>query len=67
MDPELFFDTQGSQGYDEARVVCAGCRVQFECLEFALASDPPEKFGIWGGLSEMQRRKVRRARRRATL
>jgi WhiB family redox-sensing transcriptional regulator len=34
--------------------------VRLECLEYALAHG--EKFGIWGGLSERERRRVRRER-----
>jgi WhiB family redox-sensing transcriptional regulator len=34
--------------------------VRVECLEFAIANS--EKFGIWGGMSERERRRVRRAR-----
>ena len=35
-----------------------------ECLEYALANG--EKFGIWGGLSERERRKLRRQRAQST-
>ena len=31
-----------------------------DCLEYALANG--EKFGIWGGMSERERRRLRRAR-----
>jgi WhiB family redox-sensing transcriptional regulator len=34
--------------------------VRLECLEYALANG--EKFGIWGGMSERERRRIRRAR-----
>ncbi len=40
--------------------MCRGCVVREECLEFALANG--EKFGIWGGMSERERRRVRRQR-----
>jgi WhiB family redox-sensing transcriptional regulator len=40
--------------------VCRGCVVREDCLEFAIANG--EKFGIWGGMSERERRRVRRAR-----
>jgi WhiB family redox-sensing transcriptional regulator len=43
-----------------AKAVCATCPVVAECLEHALSA--PEKFGIWGGLSETQRRSLRRSR-----
>ena len=43
----------------EAKRICSGCEVRAECLEYALAHD--ERFGIWGGLSERERRRLRRA------
>ena len=59
VDPELFFSTCGDRT-DEAKAVCAECPVSEECLAFALATR--EKFGIWGGMSERERRRLRRAR-----
>ena len=44
----------------EAKEVCRGCVVREECLEYALANG--EKFGIWGGMSERERRRIRRQR-----
>ena len=59
-DPEAFFPEKGGSTR-EAKRVCSGCSVRAECLEFALAND--ERFGIWGGLSERERRRVRLQRR----
>jgi WhiB family redox-sensing transcriptional regulator len=59
-DPEAFFPEKGGSTR-EAKRVCTGCSVRTECLEFALAND--ERFGIWGGLSERERRRVRLERR----
>ena len=59
VDPELFFPERGSSTR-EAKEVCRGCVVSQDCLEFAIANG--EKFGIWGGMSERERRRVRRAR-----
>lgn len=56
-DPEAFFPEKGGSTR-EAKRICEGCEVRSECLEFALAND--ERFGIWGGLSERERRKLRR-------
>ena len=42
----------------EAKRVCLTCDVRGECLEYALAHD--ERFGIWGGLSERERRKLKK-------
>ncbi|HYX97247.1 WhiB family transcriptional regulator [Geodermatophilus sp. SYSU D00779] len=55
-DPEAFFPEKGGSTRDAKRV-CSGCTVRAECLEFALAND--ERFGIWGGLSERERRRLR--------
>ena len=59
VDPDLFFPERGASTR-EAKAVCRSCEVQGDCLEYALAHG--EKFGIWGGLSERERRRVRRAR-----
>ena len=59
VDPDLFFPERGASTR-EAKGVCKGCEVRNECLEYALAHG--EKFGIWGGLSERERRRVRRQR-----
>ena len=59
-DPEAFFPEKGGSTR-EAKRVCTGCDVRAECLEFALTSD--ERFGIWGGLSERERRRLRLMRR----
>jgi len=59
VDPDLFFPERGASTR-EAKSVCAGCEVRLECLEYALANG--EKFGIWGGLSERERRRLRRQR-----
>ena len=59
-DPEAFFPEKGGSTR-EAKRVCTGCAVRVECLEYALTSD--ERFGIWGGLSERERRRLRLQRR----
>ena len=59
VDPDLFFPERGASTR-EAKEVCRGCVVRQECLEYAIANG--EKFGIWGGMSERERRRVRRAR-----
>lgn len=62
IDPAMFFPGRG-EDTTPARAVCEGCQVRVECLEFAL--DQGEKYGIWGGLSERERRRIRRTRRLA--
>jgi WhiB family redox-sensing transcriptional regulator len=59
VDPDLFFPERGGSTR-EAKEVCRGCVVREECLEYAIEAG--EKFGIWGGLSERERRTLRRRR-----
>lgn len=54
-DPELFFPEKGGSTR-EAKSTCRRCEVRAECLDAALAND--ERFGIWGGNSERDRRKL---------
>lgn len=55
----MFFPQRGDlQSIVKARAVCAGCEIQEACLQFAL--DNNERFGIWGGLTGIERLRVRR-------
>ena len=56
-DPEAFFPEKGGSTR-EANRICLGCEVRDACLDYALAHD--ERFGIWGGLSERERRRLKR-------
>ena len=56
-DPEAFFPEKGGSTR-EAKRICQVCEVKADCLEYALAHD--ERFGIWGGLSERERRKLKK-------
>ena len=56
-DPEAFFPEKGGSTR-EAKRICTTCAVRNECLEYALGND--ERFGIWGGLSERERRRLKR-------
>ena len=56
-DPEAFFPEKGGSTRD-AKKICTSCEVRSRCLEYALEND--ERFGIWGGLSERERRKLRK-------
>jgi len=56
-DPEAFFPEKGGSTRDAKRI-CTTCDVRAQCLEYALQND--ERFGIWGGLSERERRKLKR-------
>jgi WhiB family redox-sensing transcriptional regulator len=65
---DLFFPERGASTR-AAKAICRECLVREDCLEFAITAG--EKFGIWGGMSERERRRVRRerqiaARRRAS-
>lgn len=66
-DPVLFFppDQDGprrkADRENAAIALCVGCPVRRTCLEHALAV--PERFGVWGGTTELERRKYRRRMR----
>jgi WhiB family redox-sensing transcriptional regulator len=62
-DPDLFFPV-GTTGpaieqIDSAKAVCQTCDARQPCLEFALTTN--QDSGIWGGTSEEERRKLRKA------
>jgi len=66
-DPELFFPI-GNTGpalaqIEQAKVVCRRCEVSDTCLAWALESGPDA--GVWGGLSEDERRALKRRTARA--
>ena len=50
-DPEAFFPEKGKR-------VCAQCEVREQCLKWAIEHD--ERFGIWGGMSERERRRYKK-------
>ena len=61
LDPAIFFPDKSGQGNlqaSKARKVCNMCPVQEECLKYAL--DNNEKWGIWGGKTEKERRKLKK-------
>lgn len=57
VDPEVFFPEKGGST-QEAKAICGQCSFTRECLDAALSS-PWEEHGVWGGLSMMERRKLR--------
>lgn len=61
---DLFFPDRGASTR-AAKQICAECQVRLDCLEYAVTRG--EKFGIWGGLSERERRKIRKQRARKAL
>lgn len=60
-DTAIFFRERGENA-TAAKAVCAGCPVREACLEYALVAF--ERFGVWGGLSEVERRRLRAKRAR---
>ena len=57
-----YFETREQKGSREvqAKRICAGCPVRDPCLEYALRARDPH--GIWGGLNELERRRLLRSR-----
>lgn len=60
VDADIFFPEKGNNGNGTrvAKQICQTCTVTTECLEYALAND--ERFGVWGGHSERERRRLKR-------
>ena len=68
MDTEMFFHPEGERGAARrrraanAKAVCATCPVIEQCRQHALASQEP--YGIWGGMTEEERREIVQRKRR---
>ncbi len=60
--PEIFYPVSDEEA-DEAKAICATCPVRETCLEHAIAVR--EKHGVWGGLTDRERRRLIRRRRRS--
>lgn len=58
VDPELWYPEKGGST-GEAKRICRACPVVEQCLAYALSRD--DRFGIWGGTSERERRKLKKA------
>jgi WhiB family transcriptional regulator, redox-sensing transcriptional regulator len=56
-DPEAWFPEKGGSTR-LPKLICRGCEVRGECLDYALETD--QRFGVWGGLSERERRQLKR-------
>jgi len=65
VDPDVMVPDDGV-GTTEAKQICRGCSVRDECLDYAL-SHPRERFGVWGGASERERRLMEKQRRQRRL
>lgn len=59
VDPEAFFPEKGGSTRPAKRI-CMACEVRAECLEYALEHEDVARFGIWGGTSERERRRLKR-------
>jgi WhiB family redox-sensing transcriptional regulator len=64
MDPAIFFPSDGI-GVQVAQRICAECPVKATCLEYALANRV--EYGVWGGTSERERRRILRHRKMSQL
>lgn len=64
MDPAIFFPSDAdTEGHDRAKSICLVCPVKWECLDYAI--DQKLDYGIFGGLSERERRLfIRRNKKR---
>jgi WhiB family transcriptional regulator, redox-sensing transcriptional regulator len=62
LDPEIFYPATDEEA-DEAKSICAICPVRQMCLEHALMAR--EREGVWGGLTERERRRVVRQRQKS--
>jgi WhiB family redox-sensing transcriptional regulator len=63
VDPEIFYPPEDDEDAAEpAKAICEACPVREVCLEHAIARR--EKLGVWGGLSERERRRLLRQRRK---
>jgi len=61
-DIDIFFPPSDDAA-GPARAICARCPVQESCREWAIATRQPD--GVWGGLTETERRRIRRRRQAA--
>lgn len=61
-DPELFFPELGERN-PAAKAICGRCTARTACLGFAM--DNREPYGIWGGLSADERKRLRAQRNRS--
>ena len=58
--PDIFFPEQGAPPIAQVRAICESCPVRLACLEYAETEHIA--WGVWGGLTPSERRRLRRAR-----
>lgn len=56
LDPTVFF-TELGESTREVKALCSRCPVRADCLDYALTNG--ERFGVWGGTSERERKRMR--------
>lgn len=62
-DPSVFYPSPDDETLaHQAKMICGVCPVRRPCLEYALVSR--EKHGVWGGMTERERRRILRQRRK---
>ena len=57
VDADMFFPPRGDNGLN-AKAVCELCPVKVQCAQFA--ADNNEPYGVWGGITEYERRRRKR-------
>jgi WhiB family redox-sensing transcriptional regulator len=62
VDPGIFYPVS-DEAAEEAKAICSSCVVRQSCIEYALAAR--EREGVWGGLTERERRRIVRQRRKS--
>ena len=62
VDPDIFYPVSDDDS-GEAKALCASCSVRQACLEYSLAAR--EREGVWGGLTERERRRIVRQHRKS--
>jgi WhiB family redox-sensing transcriptional regulator len=60
-DADVFYPVEGGSA-EPAKRICSRCPVESECLEWALSQG--EDMGVWGGMSERERARLKKASRR---
>lgn len=58
MGSNIFYENTGRYASREAKAICKECPIKQPCLEYALAHGED---GVWGGTTEKERRRLRRA------
>ncbi|MEX2032907.1 MAG: WhiB family transcriptional regulator [Dehalococcoidia bacterium] len=64
LSPSLFFPPEeDGENVEDAKQICSECFVRDQCLASALEAN--EAFGVWGGTTPRERRRIKRSRKRS--